>query len=109
MYVNQAAVCVFLSFVIRPNICMFIAVKLSQIALFTYIYSLCVILFPHTIRTKFIIKFNVIYLNWISRERFDKQCFLICIQVQKQITKTVSQHANMQRTADRAKNGEIRD
>ena len=40
MYVNQATVCVFESFVIRMNICMFIAAKLSQIALFTYICSL---------------------------------------------------------------------
>lgn len=40
MYVNQAMLCVFESFIIRANICMFIAVKLSQIALFTYICSL---------------------------------------------------------------------
>ena len=42
MYVNQATVCVLESFVIRANICTFIAAKLSQIALFTYIYSLSV-------------------------------------------------------------------
>lgn len=40
MYVNKATVCVFESFVIRANICTFIAAKLSQIALFTYIRSL---------------------------------------------------------------------
>ena len=40
MYVNQATVCVLESFILRANICTFIAAKLSQIALFTYICSL---------------------------------------------------------------------
>lgn len=39
MYVNQATVCVLESFIIRSTIS-FIAAKLSQIALFTYICSL---------------------------------------------------------------------
>ena len=40
MYVNQATFALFESYLIRANICMFIAAKLSQIALFTYICSL---------------------------------------------------------------------
>lgn len=40
MYVNKAMLCVFKSFILRANIYMFIAAKLSQIALFTYICSL---------------------------------------------------------------------
>ena len=43
MYVHKATFALFGSFVIRANICMLIAAKLSQIALFPYIWSLSVI------------------------------------------------------------------